>query len=271
MRNLYNALQPLVENPMRQPQPVGMRSRDKIFKLAPGLAATEALFDSLSDVLFCVKDPAKLYVAANGAFVRAAGLRSRAELLGRSASGLFPPALAAGYEQQDEAVLSSGEAVQNRLEMVTRPDGAIGWFMSQKVPVRDAGGQIVAIAGISRDLSTSAEKGATLNPLATALAALQKDFAGPLRVMELAATVGLSVSQFERRMREYTGLTPRQLLTKARIEAAAKALRSTDQMLGAIAIDYGFYDQASFTRQFRAATGTTPGDYRQAFRDGPRA
>lgn len=251
---------------MRQPRPVGMRSRDKIFKLAPGLAATEMLFDALSDVLFCVKDPSKLYVAANSTFVRAAGLRTRAELLGRSASGLFPPALAAGYEQQDDAVLSSGEPVQNRLEMVTRPDGAIGWFMSQKVPVRDASGQIVAIAGISRDLSMSAEKGETLNPLATALASLQRDFASPLRVMELAATAGLSVSQFERRMREYTGLTPRQLLTKARIEAAAKALRDTDQMLGAIAIDCGFYDQASFTRQFRAATGTTPGDYRLAFR-----
>lgn len=254
---------------MRQLRPVGMRSRDQIFKLAPGLAATEMLFDSLSDVLFCVKDLGKLYVAANGAFVRAAGLRSRAELLGRSASGLFPPALAAGYELQDETVLESGEAVQNRLEMVTRPDGAIGWFMSQKVPVRDARGQTVAIAGISRDLSMAAEKGEALNPLAATLAVLQQDFASPLRVMELASTAGLSVSQFERRMREYTGLTPRQLLTKARIEAAAKALRDTDQTLGAIAIDCGFYDQASFTRQFRAATGATPGDYRQAFRNAP--
>jgi AraC-like DNA-binding protein len=179
---------------------------------------------------------------------------------------LFPPALAAGYEHQDDSVLASGEAVQNRLEMVTRPDGEIGWFMSQKVPVRDASGNIVAIAGISRDLSTSAEKGESLNPLAVALAILQRDYASPVRVMELAKTAGLSVSQFERRMREYTGLTPRQLLTKARIEAAARALRSTDQSLGSIAIECGFYDQASFTRQFRAATGTTPGDYRQVFR-----
>jgi PAS domain S-box-containing protein len=241
-------------------------TREAVFRAAPGLAAAEALFDALGDVLFCVKDRDRRYVAANDAFVRSAGLRTRAELLGRTAGGLFPAALAAGYEQQDDAVLATGAAVRDRLEMVTRRDGSVGWFVSQKVPVRDAGGRVVAIAGMSRDLATPAAGGDALDPLASALDELHRDYAGPLRVLPLAAKAGLSASQFERRVRGLTGLTPRQLLTKARVEAAAADLRDTDRPLSVVARASGFYDQAAFSRQFRAATGTTPGEYRRAFR-----
>lgn len=240
-------------------------SRHDVLEAAPGLAAAEMLFDSLNDVLFCVKDRALRYVAANTAFVRAAGLSSLNDLLGRSAAELFPPALAAGYGQQDDDVFATGTAVHNRMEMITRPDGAIGWFMSQKVAVRSAAGEIVALAGISRDLSTPAESGGALSPLAETIAVLQKNFAKPMRVMSLARKADLSVSQYERKVRELTGLTPRQILTKARIEAAAAALRDSEQPLKRIALDCGFYDQATFSRQFHAATGATPSEYRRAF------
>jgi PAS domain S-box-containing protein len=246
--------------------PTTHRLREDIFRSAPGLAAAEELFDSLVDVLFCVKDRGRRYVAANDAFVRSAGLRSRAELLGRSARDLFPAALAAGYERQDEEVLAGGPAVRDRLEMVTRRTGEVGWFVSQKVAVADATGRTVALAGISRDLATPQAGGAALGPLAGAIDAIHARYAEPLRVSALAAAAGLSPSQFKRRVVALTGLTPRQLLTKARVEAAARALRDTDAPLGAVALASGFYDQAAFTRQFRAATGVPPGAYRRAFR-----
>ena len=250
-----------------QQTPASSHLRNQIFASAPGLEVAETLFDTLRDVLFCAKDTHRRYVAANQAFVRAAGLKSRTVLLGKGATDLFPAALAASYEQQDAAVLATGNPVQNKMELVTRADGAIGWFLSQKVAVRDLRGHIIALAGISRDLSTPAEQGASLVPLADAMAILQKDLSRPVRVMKLAKSAGLSVSQFERRVREMTGLSPRQLLTKARIEAAATALRETEAPLNWIAIDCGFYDQASFSRQFREATGTTPGRYRRVFQE----
>lgn len=251
------------------PLPTPARLRDDVFRAAPGLAAAEELFDSLADVLFCVKDRDRRYVAANDAFVRAAGLRSRAELLGRTARELFPPPLAAGYERQDDAVLSNGVAVRDRLEMITRRTGEIGWFVSQKVPVADAAGRTVALAGISRDLATPREQGSDLGPLAEAIEELHAQSARPLRVAALAARVGLSASQFQRRVVALTGLTPRQLLTKARVEAAARALKDTDAAVGAVATACGFYDQAALSRQFRAATGVPPGEYRRAFRPPP--
>jgi PAS domain S-box-containing protein len=244
--------------------------REDILLAAPGLAAAEELFDALNDVVFCVKDRQRRYLAANDAFIRAVGLRTRAELLGRTAREVFPGQLAANYEQQDELVFSKGVTVRDRLEMATRRDGSIGWFVSQKVPVRDAAGRIVALAGISKDLATPAAKGEALSPVGEALDALHRDFGGTVRIGDLAHKTGLSWSQFQRRVSALTGLTPRQLLTKARIEAAAQSLRSTKASLGDIALDCGFYDQAAFSRQFRAFTGLSPGEYRKALQSGAK-
>lgn len=237
--------------------------RDMIFAGAPGLEAAEFLFDTIGDVLFCVKDRERRYVAANDAFIRRAGLIHRNELLGRTAREVFPAILAAGYEQQDEEVFGKGATVRDRLEMITN-GGCMGWFVSQKIAVKNATGEIIALAGISRDLHQPAISGAELGPLAAVLDMLHRDYAQPLRIENLAKKSGLSLSQFERRVRGITGLTPRQLLTKSRIEMAAEMLRSTDEALSDIAFECGFYDQAAFSRQFRSATGLSPGEYRRA-------
>jgi AraC-like DNA-binding protein len=252
---------------MPKPSATSARSqRELIFASAPGLEAAEFLFDTIGDVLFCVKDRARRYVAANDAFIRRAGLRHRTELLGQTAHEVFPAILAAGYEQQDEEVFTKGATVRDRLEMITQADGGVGWFVSQKVAVKSAAGAVIALAGISRDLHQPAARGNELGALASVLDTLHRDCAQPLRIEKLARKTGLSLSQFGRRVRGITGLTPRQLLTKSRLEAAARALRESEAALSKIAFDCGFYDQAAFSRQFRAATGLTPGEYRRAFR-----
>lgn len=238
--------------------------REQVLRAAPGLEAAEALFDSVSDVIFCVKNRERQYVAANFAFVHAAGLKSRADLIGRTAREVFPPLLAAGYEQQDDDVFNHGAEVHDRLEMVTRANGEIGWFVSQKIPVRAANGQIIALAGISRDLATPAAQKDRFGAMAEALDALHRDYATPLRIGDLARKAGLSFSQFQRRVTALTGLSPRQLLTKSRIEAAAHALTGTKKSIAEIAIDCGFYDQAAFSRHFRNFTGLSPRAYREA-------
>jgi PAS domain S-box-containing protein len=244
-----------------------MRSRrDAIFAEAPGLEATEFLFDTIGDILFCVKDQDRRYVAANEAFIRRAGLRHRTELLGRTASEIFPKILAIGYEQQDDQVFSTGKAVRDRLEMITQANGSVGWFTSQKVAIQSTSGKVIGLAGISRDLNTPSSQGGELSVIAGVLNKLHRESSKPLRIEDLAKESGLSWSQFQRRVSSITGLTPRQLLTKSRIENAADALRNTDEPLSTIAFQCGFYDQAAFSRQFRAATGLTPAEYRRAVR-----
>lgn len=250
---------------MKPTKPREPSKRELIFASAPGLEAAEFLFDTIGDVLFCVKDRERRYVAANEAFLKRTGLLHRNDLLGRTAKELFPAVLAAGYEQQDEEVFSKGATVRDRLEMITT-GGSVGWFVSQKIAVKDQKGEVIALAGISRDLHQRAVSGAELGPLAEVLDTLHRDCGKPLRIEAMAKQAGLSWSQFERRVRSITGLTPRQLLTKSRIEMAAEALRRTDEGLAGIAIDCGFYDQAAFSRQFRSATGLSPREYRHAVR-----
>jgi PAS domain S-box-containing protein len=238
----------------------------EVFRLAPGLSVSVTLFDSLPDVLFCLKDRQRRYISVNDAFIRSVGLRSRADLMGRTARSLFPAALAAGYEQQDDFLLGGGPEVRDRLEMITRSDGSIGWFVSQKVPVHGPTGQVVAIAGISRDLDTRTAADTALGPLAQVMDRLHLHYAEPLRIRDLAQEAKMSLSQFQRRVTSLTGLTPRQLLTKIRVEAAATALRVSNVPLSKIATECGFYDQAVLTKQFREYTGVPPGEYRRAFR-----
>lgn len=241
--------------------------RRRLFSAVPGLAVMEALFEGLADVLFCVKDAQRRYIAANAAFVRAAGLRTPSALIGRTAGELFPALLAAGYGQQDDEVFQRGVEIRDRLEMITRRDGSLGWFVTQKIPVRDASGAIAALAAVSRDLATPAAAGRELDTLNDALQSLHLDFAEPLRISQLARQARLSLSQFQRRVSSLTGLTPRQLLTKSRVEAAAQALRETTRPIGDIALECGFYDQATLCRQFRALTGLSPREYRQLLTD----
>jgi AraC-like DNA-binding protein len=59
-------------------------------------------------------------------------------------------------------------------------------------------------------------------------------------------------------------LTPRQLLTKTRVEAASRQLASGEGTIVDIAQACGYADHSAFTRQFRAVTGMTPRAFRRA-------
>jgi AraC-like DNA-binding protein len=238
--------------------------RAEVFSAAPGLEVSEKLFESLDDEVFCVKNRRRQYIAVNTGFVTRVRLPNKAALLGRTAREVFPALLAAGYEQQDDVVFATGQEIRDRLEMVTNHDGTTGWYLAQKVPVHNAHGEVIALAGISRDLRAPAGSDPRLAALADAIATIQRDYAQSLSIADLARTARMSLSQFERRMRAVLHVSPRQFLTKTRIDAAAVALRETKSPLGTIAIDCGFYDQAMFCRQFRHATGLTPRQYRVA-------
>ncbi len=238
-----------------------------LFKAVPGMAAMDRLFTGLRGVLFCVKDRLGRYVCANDAFLRRVHIDDASLLVGRTSKEIFPALLAAGYEQQDVALLRDGHEMRERLEMITNPDGSLGWYLTDKVPVRDGGGEIAAIACMSQDLKSPAADDARIGELAKALRRMRHEYFQPLRIAELAEDSGMSLSKFERLMRKILRVSPRQLLTRLRVEAAAERLRETDDGLGEIAIDCGFYDQPSFCRQFKATTGLTALRYRKLSRE----
>lgn len=240
------------------------RLASDIFAASPGLIVTESLFEGLHDIIFCIKNRQRQYVSVNTAFVLRARVPNKQALLGKTACEIFAPLLAAGYEQQDDEVFATGHEVRDKVEMVTNPDGSTGWYLASKVPVFDQRGAIIALAGVSCDLRSPTARDPRLGVLGGAIDGIQRDYAGGLRIERLAKSARMSLSQFERRFRAIVGVSPRQLLTQTRVDAAARLLRETSSPLNRIAMDCGFYDQALFCRQFRLATGLTPGEYRVA-------
>ena len=89
---------------------------------------------------------------------------------------------------------------------------------------------------------------------------------GALSLTELAAEFGIHPVHRARTFRRAFGCSLGEYVRRFRIERARQALLATDQSLASIAVAAGFSDQAHFCRQFKAATGTTPGAYRAAGR-----
>jgi PAS domain S-box-containing protein len=224
----------------------------------------EALFDCLPDLVFFIKNHRSEYVVVNQTLVERCGRKAKTELIGRRANELFPPPLGESYRSQDEAVLRSGTAVRNQLELHFYATGGRGWCLTNKLPLRDKRNQVVGIVGISKDLRAANEKGEDYSEVARVVHFIQKNPGENLRVPELAAQAGLSAYQFEQRIRKLFYLTAGQLIQKTRMEAAAHRLRETNDPISAIALDCGYSDQSAFTRQFRQTIGLSPSEYRAA-------
>ena len=82
---------------------------------------------------------------------------------------------------------------------------------------------------------------------------------GQLSIGDLASDVGWSHRHFVKQFTEQIGLTPKVLARVLRFGQASQRLADAGGgHLADIAADCGYYDQAHFTRDFRAFAGVTP-------------
>jgi PAS domain-containing protein len=75
------------------------------------------------------------YVAANPAFSNRAGRRSPKDLVRRRATELFRAELTVSYEAQGAVLRVIGRPLRRLLEVISRPDGSLGWYLTNKVLV----------------------------------------------------------------------------------------------------------------------------------------
>jgi len=80
----------------------------------------------------------------------------------------------------------------------------------------------------------------------------------PIRTIDLAAALHLSVSHFSRAFKRTCGMTPREFILRKRVAHACAAMRQADVNLTEIAHKHGFYDQSHFTRVFKKLSGSSP-------------
>jgi len=120
--------------------------------LGPDPRFFRALIDAIPDPIF-VKDMACRYVLVNTACQELLH-GGDGDCLGRCVFDFPRLSDNAGRNHADElATVQEGIAVVDREEPIEFPDGRRGWLLTNKYPIRNAGGAIIGLVGIARDIT----------------------------------------------------------------------------------------------------------------------
>ena len=92
---------------------------------------------------------------------------------------------------------------------------------------------------------------------------IEHNYASPLTLQQLSASVSMSPKYFCRFFSEMTHQTPMDYLNHQRIEQACYQLSTTDDSITEIAYRNGFNDLSYFIRTFKKYKGITPGKYKR--------
>jgi len=82
-----------------------------------------------------------------------------------------------------------------------------------------------------------------------------------VRVAQVSERFGLTERSLQRLTRRRVGLSPKWLIQRRRLQEASVLLRDNPGSLADLAAGLGYADQPHFTRDFRAVTGMTPGEF----------
>jgi PAS domain S-box-containing protein len=96
------------------------------------------------------KDPEGRYLFVNRRFEQVLGV-SAEEAIGRTDFELLPDEVATRLRENDEQVLTTGRQIE--IEEEVPSDGAPGWYLSVKFPLRDSAGAVYAVCGISSEIT----------------------------------------------------------------------------------------------------------------------
>lgn len=91
---------------------------------------------------------------------------------------------------------------------------------------------------------------------------MDREYARPLEVAELARTALMSTAHFSRQFRATYGETPYGYLMTRRIERAKSLLRRGDLSVTEVCFEVGCSSLGSFSARFTQLVGETPTEYR---------
>ncbi|KQQ58499.1 hypothetical protein ASF69_14005 [Rhizobium sp. Leaf311] len=122
--------------------------------LEPGIADPRLayLLDNIPEIVF-LKDMDGYFTYLNAAAL--AGLDHVPFKKGRlTIFDMVPPDAARAIDAMERRIMETGESVYDAEERICK-DGNIRWFSASRIPIRDAQGNIIGLAGISRDITAA--------------------------------------------------------------------------------------------------------------------
>jgi len=101
------------------------------------------------------KNKQSIYLGCNQAFANGAGLKSSEEIIGKTDFDLpWGVTEALNYRSDDLEVMEKGNPKLHIIETQHQIDGRVIWYDTSKIPLRDPGGQVIGLIGVSNDITS---------------------------------------------------------------------------------------------------------------------
>ncbi|MBZ0289652.1 MAG: PAS domain S-box protein, partial [Anaerolineae bacterium] len=112
----------------------------------------QALMDNFPDSIY-IKDTQSRFTRVNQAQADMLDASSREAMIGKTDFDFQHPEMAQKLFDEERRLVQTGEPIIDQLEYNLSRDGNSRWFSTTKVPIFDAAGEVIAIAGISRNIT----------------------------------------------------------------------------------------------------------------------
>ncbi len=240
-----------------------LKQRREFLAQVDDLAPFLQLMDLIPDVGFFMKDRRGRFILQNRRAYECCRVGSEIETLGKTDRDFFPKDRADLYMEGDQEVMRTGAPIINAIQ--PSPDAPNGeeLIIYSKVPVRDRQGEIIGVAGIHRRIDNLRAPPKAFGRISRAVEILHQRFREPLDMADLAASTGLSRSQFDRHFQRLFGTTPHEYLLRIRVHHASDLLERTTTSITNIALETGFYDHSHFSRTYKRIMGVSPLGFRK--------
>ncbi|MDO8361124.1 MAG: diguanylate cyclase [Devosia sp.] len=124
--------------------------RQRVFERERDLL--RAGFEESLDFQF-VKSPDGRFVAVNATVAKHNGFAAPSQMVGKSELDIAGPTRARQLMAREQQILESGKPMIGLEEMFPNADGTERWFSTSKVAVHGAYGEVIGLAGVTRDIT----------------------------------------------------------------------------------------------------------------------
>ena len=111
------------------------------------------LLDTLPHTAVYMKDLDGRKRYANQVDIRAMGVASPEEAIGKTDFDVYPPDMAERFAADDRQVIESRQPIIDREEVIRDTDGREGWWLTNKQPLFDEQGNVIGLIGVGRNIT----------------------------------------------------------------------------------------------------------------------
>ncbi|WP_017445589.1 helix-turn-helix domain-containing protein [Gayadomonas joobiniege] len=220
--------------------------------------------NSVDNISIFFKNRHGQIVFGNRFLLNSLGIEHHADLLKFQDEDFFPEYLAKKFKQDDSEVINTCEPKKFIVELFKNEQGILGWFVTHKYPVLDTKQNVIGVMGSIQEYK-AINPGAyqTKGAIFDSSQYIQEHFRDNLSINDLADMANMPIRRYQRHFKQIFNISPQEYIIRHRLHCACELLKHSTTPISTIAVESGFYDQSSFTRQFKKYLYTTPFKYRK--------